>query len=128
MTALAGVTVSRDDVLAVCRAAVDDKAQLSADTAASVAALIARCAGPARDQFRDQPGLQLILAMIGVVRERITELANANPSAAFDQHQAELAELAARTISWGRLWLTPAAERVLLISVRSVLSRAAGLP
>jgi hypothetical protein len=128
MTAQAAVTVSRDDVLAVCRAAVDDKVQLSAGTAVAVAALVARCTGPTRDHFRDQPGLQCILAMIGVVRETITELADANPSAALDHHQAELAELAARTISWGRLGLTPAAERALLISVRSVLSRAAGLP
>jgi hypothetical protein len=40
MTAPPAVTVSRDDVLAVCLAVVDEKARpISADTAASVAGL-----------------------------------------------------------------------------------------
>jgi hypothetical protein len=127
MTAQPAVTVSRDDVLAVCRAVVDDKARpISADTAASVAGLVARCAGATRDEFGDQRGVSVILAMIGVVREQITELAAAHPTAAVDQARAELAELAERTISWGRCGLTPAAERVLLSSVRNVLMRLAG--
>jgi hypothetical protein len=129
MTAQPAVTVSRDDVLAVCLAVVDEQARpISADTAASVAGLVARCADATRDEFEDQRGVPVILAMIGVVRERITELGGARPTAAVDQARAELAELAARTISWGRCGLTPAAERVLLSSVRSVLLRwAAGL-
>jgi hypothetical protein len=126
MTAPPAVTVSRDDVLAVCLAVVDEKARpISADTAASVAGLVARCASATRDEFGDQRGVSVILAMIGVVREQITELAAAHP-AAVDQARAELAELAARTISWGRCGLTPAAERVLLTSVRNVLMRLAG--
>jgi integrase len=64
----------------------------------------------------------------GAVRERITELASEHPPTAIDDSRAELDELAARTILWGRLGLTPAAERVLLSSVRSVLMRAAKLP
>jgi hypothetical protein len=121
------VTVSRDDLLAVCVAVVEGQARpISGDTAASVAGLVAHCATATRDEFGDQRSVAVILAMIGVVREQITQLAAAHPSAALDEPRAEVAELAARTISWGRCGLTPAAERVLLSSLRSVLARLAG--
>lgn len=124
MTQQPVVAVPQDHLLTLCRDVINDRSRpIPPSTAIAIATLIAHC--PTRDSpVCDEPGLSVLLAIIGAVADRISELAHTYPAAAFGRHQSQIAELAANTIICARIYLTASVEQALLRSARDILADA----